>query len=190
MQGFNKMHKFMKTVAVVLALSGITATAFAAELSDISNFREYSPSFSSSGQPTQEQIELLKSEGFERIIYIAFSDSGEAFANEDVIVKELGMDYVHIPVIWDKPTASDFYAFADVMQRYPDKKSLLHCQVNYRASAFSFLYRILYQDVPIIEAKADMNSVWKPDEIWRNLIFSILEENGNSAQCEGCNWDL
>ena len=75
-------------VAVVLALCGINATAFAAELSEISNFREYSPSFSSSGQPTQEQIALLESEGFERIIYIAFSDSGEAFANEDVIVKE------------------------------------------------------------------------------------------------------
>ena len=189
MQGFNKMNKFQKTVAVVLALCGINATAFAAELSEISNFREYSPSFSSSGQPTQEQIALLESEGFERIIYIAFSDSGEAFANEDVIVKELGMEYVHIPVIWDKPTASDFYAFADVMQRYPDKKSLLHCQVNYRASAFSFLYRVLYQDVPVAEAKADMNSVWQPDETWRDLIFSILEENGKSAQCDGCNWD-
>jgi protein tyrosine phosphatase (PTP) superfamily phosphohydrolase (DUF442 family) len=180
----------MKTVAVVLALSGITATAFAAELSDISNFREYSPGFASSGQPTQEQIELLKSEGFERIIYIAFSDSGKAIANEDVLVKELGMEYVHIPVIWDKPAASDFYAFADVMLRYPDKKSLLHCQVNYRASAFSFLYRILYQDVSVAEAKADMNTVWQPDETWRDLIFSILEENGKSAQCDGCNWDL
>jgi protein tyrosine phosphatase (PTP) superfamily phosphohydrolase (DUF442 family) len=183
------MTKFMKTVAVMLALSGITTTAFAAKLSEISNFREYSPGFASSGQPTQEQLELLKSEGFERIIYIAFTDSGKAFANEDVIVKELGMDYVQIPVIWDKPSASDFYAFADVMQRYPDKKSLLHCQVNYRASAFSFLYRVLYQDVAVADAKADMNTVWQPDETWRDLIFSILEENGKSAQCDGCDWD-
>jgi protein tyrosine phosphatase (PTP) superfamily phosphohydrolase (DUF442 family) len=183
------MTKFMKTVAVMLALSGITTTAFAAKLSEISNFREYSPGFASSGQPTQEQLELLKSEGFKRIIYIAFTDSGKAFANEDGIVKELGMDYVQIPVIWDKPSASDFYAFADVMQRYPDKKSLLHCQVNYRASAFSFLYRVLYQDVSVAEAKADMNTVWQPDETWRDLIFSILEENGKSAQCDGCDWD-
>jgi hypothetical protein len=52
---------------VALLLSGATATAFAEELSDISNFREHSPGFASSGQPTQEQLELLKSEGFERI---------------------------------------------------------------------------------------------------------------------------
>jgi len=183
------MTRFKKTVAVMLLLSGVTSTAIAAELSDISNFREYSLDFASSGQPTQEQIELLKSEGFERIIYIAFSNSGKAFANEDVIVKEAGMEYIHIPVIWDQPSASDFYAFTDVMQRYPDKKSLLHCQVNYRASAFSFLYRVLYQDVPVAEAKADMNTVWQPDETWRDLIFSILDENGKSAQCDDCNWE-
>jgi len=93
----------------------------------------------------------------QRIIYIAFSNSGKAFA--------------------------------DVMQRDTDKKSLLHCQVNYRASAFAFLYRVIYQDVPIAIAKADMNSVWQPDETWQSLIFSILKENGKSARCEGCDWE-
>ena len=179
----------MGKLAIVLALSGTIASTSAAELSDISNYREYSPHFASSGQPTKAQLEQLESTGFERIIYIAFSNNGNAFADEDVIVKELGMEYVHIPVIWDQPTASDFYAFADVMKRYPDKKSLLHCQVNYRASAFSFLYRVIYQDVSVAIAKADMNSVWQPNETWRELIFSILEENGKSAQCEDCNWE-
>ena len=160
----------------------------AAELAEISNYREYSPAFASSGQPTREQLEMLKDEGFERIIYIAFSNNGKAFADEDVLVKELGMDYVHIPVIWDQPTASDFYAFASVMQREPDLKTLLHCQVNYRASAFSFLYRVLYDGVSVAEAKADMNTVWQPNETWRALIFDILEENGRSAQCDGCDW--
>ena len=178
-----------RILAAMLLLGAVTTTALSAELSEISNFRAYSPGFASSGQPTEEQLGFLKSEGFERVIYIAFSDSGKAFANEDVIVKKLGMEYVHIPVIWESPTAADFYAFADVMQRYPDKKSLLHCQVNYRASAFSFLYRVLYQGVPVDVAKADMNTVWQPDETWRELIFSILEENGKSAQCDGCNWE-
>ena len=183
------MKNLIRIMAIVLALSGMLTTTSAEELSDISNYRAYSSNFASSGQPTKAQLEQLKSEGFERIIYIAFSNNGKAFADEDVIVKELGMEYVHIPVIWDKPSAADFYTFADVMKRYPDKKSLLHCQVNYRASAFSFLYRVLYQDVPVAVAKVDMNSVWQPDETWRKLIFSILEENGKSAQCDGCSWE-
>lgn len=177
-----------KTIAVSLAMLSASSLVDGAELSDISNYREYSTTFSSSGQPTEKQLALLKEAGFERIVYIAFSNSGKALANEDVLVKELGMDYVHIPVTWDQPTAADFYAFAGALQRLRDRKTLLHCQVNYRASAFSFLYRVLYDDVPIAKAKADMNTVWEPNETWRKLIFEILEENGRSPHCDGCTW--
>lgn len=180
--------KTTTTMAISLAMLATSSLVCGTELSDISNYREYSPAFSSSGQPSAEQLALLKEAGFERIVYIAFSNSGKALANEDVVVKELGMDYVHIPVIWDQPTTADFYAFAGAMQRNPDRKTLLHCQVNYRASAFSFLYRVLYDDVPIAKAKADMNTVWEPNETWRKLIFEILEENGRSPHCDGCTW--
>lgn len=179
-----------RMIAPVLVLALSANITIAADLSEISNFREYSGTFSSSGQPTKEQLQLLKEEGFERIVYIAFSNNGNAFADEDVVVKELGMDYVHIPVIWDRPTKSDFYAFAGSMQREPDRKTLLHCQVNYRASAFSFLYRVLYDNVPVAKAKADMNSVWQPNETWQKLIFEVLEENGKSPDCSGCSWEV
>jgi len=182
--------KSLANMAALLAALFYSFSISADELSDISNYREYSATFASSGQPTKEQLQLLKDDGFERIVYIAFSNNGNAFADEDVVVKELGMDYVHIPVIWDQPTASDFYAFAGAMQREPDRKTLLHCQVNYRASAFGFLYRVLYEDVSVAEAKADMNSVWQPNETWQKLIFGILEENGKSPHCDGCSWKV
>jgi hypothetical protein len=104
-------------------------------------------------------------------------------------VKKLGMDYAQVPVIWDAPTKADFNAFAAVMQSAPEKKTLLHCQANYRATAFAFLYRVLYLDVPLAEAKSDMNTIWKPDGVWRDLIFEVLENNGISPQCEGCDWN-
>jgi protein tyrosine phosphatase (PTP) superfamily phosphohydrolase (DUF442 family) len=163
--------------------------AFADVLADISNYRDYSETFSSSGQPTQGQLAVVKSEGFERVIYLAFTTSETALAKEDEIVKELGMEYVHVPVVWEEPTASDFYTFVSLMQQEPDKKSLLHCQVNFRASSFSFLYRVLYLDVPMDDAKADLDTVWQPDEIWQELIFSILQENGKSPHCDFCTWD-
>jgi len=167
-------------------LPGLT---LAGDLQDIRNYKEYSPTFASAGQPTQDQLGELKAAGFERIAYIAFSNSRGAIADEDAVVKELGMDYVHVPVIWEAPTKADFYAFAGAMQRDPDKKTLLHCQANYRASAFAFLYRVLYQGVPVAAAKADMNSIWQPNETWRQLIFDVLEENGVSPHCEGCSWE-
>lgn len=182
----------MKSVKARMVLMGaclaLGAPLVAAELTDIRNYIEYSPTLSSAGQPSKEQLALLPEAGFEQVVYIAFSNSGDAIADEDAIVKELGMDYVQIPVIWDAPTASDFYTFAGVMQRETERKTFLHCQANYRASAFSLLYRVLYEEVPLATAKADMNKIWMPNENWTDFILTVLEENEISPNCEGCEW--
>ena len=163
--------------------------AGSAGVDKIINYREYSDSLSSSGQPTRRQIQTLKDAGFERIVFLAFSDHDDSIADEDRVVKKLNMEYVHIPVEWEAPGKSDFYLFAGGMKQAPKKKTLVHCQVNFRASAFSFLYRVLYENVPMDQAKDDMESVWVPNETWRKLIFSILEENGRSPHCDACLWD-
>lgn len=184
------MKKVILMSALLAAFACAALPAAASSLSDISNYRDYTTTYSSSGQPSAEQLELLQAEGFERIIYLALTTSTTALAKEDEIVKGLGMEYIHVAVDFDNPTASDFYTFVAVMQREPDKKTLLHCQVNFRASSFSFLYRVLYQDVPMDDAKVDLDTVWAPNETWQNLIFSILQENGRSPDCDFCSWDI
>lgn len=177
-------------VAMSVALSSAAQSPAADEavLNDINNFRQYSSQFASAGQPTAEQFSTLRDAGFERVVYIGFTDNPNAVANADQVVKQLGMDYIHIPVDWANPTKRDYYVFADAMQRDPERKTLLHCQVNARATAFSFLYRVIHEDVPIDQAKSDMNTVWQPNETWRDLIFEVLEENDISPHCEGCDW--
>lgn len=157
-------------------------------LSEILNYRQYTPLFSSAGQPSREQLPLIKEAGYDRVIYIAFNNGRTAIPDEDQLVKDLGMDYLHIAVDFNNPTLRDFDAFADAMQREPQSKTFLHCQVNARATAFSFLYRVLYQGVDIAEAKADMNTVWQPNEVWRDFIFAVMEDRGVSAQCASCDW--
>jgi len=180
-----RRHHYCATFAALF----FSVPAAAQDLDAISNFRSYSPVYSSSGQPNEAQLAELKKSGFERIIYLAFSDQDSALAGEDRIVKSLGMEYLHIPVEFAAPSRSDFYLFAAAMMQAPKKKTLLHCQVNFRASAFSLLYRIIYLDVPIAEAKEDMNSVWAPNETWTRLIFDVLEENGISPLCDVCDWE-
>lgn len=159
-----------------------------AEVSEINNYREYSETFASSGQPTESQLEQIDSKGFERVVYIAYSDHQNSLKNEDRLVKNLGMEYIQIPVEWTAPTSSDFHMFAGAMQREPDKKTLLHCQLNYRASAFAFLYRVIYQDVSVAQAKKDMNAIWVPDRTWTDFIFQVLAEHRVSPECDGCDW--
>ena len=191
---FPKLYPTLSSaIAAASLLGALSANAFAVEptdptLADITNFRQYSATFASSGQPTKDQFSAIAENGFERIVYIAFTNNPNALPDADQVVKGLGMEYMHIPVTWDNPLPSDFYAFADSLRRDTDKKTLLHCQVNARATAFSFLYRVIYEGVDIAEAKADMNTVWQPNETWRDFIFAVLAENGMSSECEDCDW--
>ena len=157
---------------------------------DIVNYRAYSETFASAGQPDETQLEAAKRAGYERIIYLAFSDQENALPAEDRIVKELGMQYLHLPIDFGAPTAGDFNIFAAAMRAEPEKKTLLHCQVNYRASAFSLLYRVIHTDVPLAEARSDMYSVWTPTAAWRDLIFEVLDAHGISTECAGCDWPI
>lgn len=188
------MRAIRKTPALgALALAAAGAAAAegpAPELGEIVNFRQYSETFASAGQPTREQLQALADHGFERVVYIAFTGNPNALADEDQVVKGAGMEYMHVPVDFAAPLPDDFYAFADSMRRDADKKTLLHCQVNFRASAFGFLYRVIYEDVPVAEAKADMNSVWRPNEVWRDFIFEVMAQNGRDPRCAGCDWTV
>ncbi|MGI9249743.1 MAG: protein tyrosine phosphatase family protein [Pseudohongiellaceae bacterium] len=183
----------MKQLLILIMTSLLSYTANAAEettsaLADIVNLRQYTNTFASSGQPTREQFQTLADNGFKRVVYIAFTNNPGAVADEDQVVKGLGMEYMHIPVDFDNPLPDDFYAFADSMRLNTTKKTLLHCQVNYRATAFSFLYRVIYEAVPVATAKADMNTVWQPNEAWRNFIFRVMAENNKDPNCSGCDW--
>jgi protein tyrosine phosphatase (PTP) superfamily phosphohydrolase (DUF442 family) len=172
---------------LLILLVGCTFTK-AADLSDASNFRHYSDTLSSSGQPSAAQLKDAAEKGFERIIYLAFTDNDSAIEDEDRLVKQLNMDYVHIPVDFDNPTLLDFKTFVGAMGEIDTARTLVHCQVNFRASTFSFLYRVAIEGVPILDAKEDYDSVWAPNEIWFRFIRTVLDDYELNHQCEGCDW--
>ncbi len=154
----------------------------------IFNYYEYSERFASSGQPTKEQLVELKDKGFQRVVYIAFSDQKRALPAQDRIVKELGLDYVHIPVDWTTPLEREYDAFARAMAVSPERKTLLHCQANFRASVFSMLYRVIERGVPLQQAVADMQRVWIPNTVWTKFARRVLQNNDVNPDCEGCDW--
>lgn len=158
------------------------------EVSDIDNYRQYSPYFSSSGQPNASQLKAVYKAGFKRVIYIAFSDNKTAIESEDRVVKSLGMDYIHIPVDFDRPTIEDFGDFASVLNRDKNVRTLLHCQINLRASTFSFLYRVIYDGVSMSQAKSDLDDIWQPDKVWYQFIVDVLKKHGLSHACDDCDW--
>ena len=135
---------------------------------------EYSPSLTASGQPTAEALELAARSGYSRVIFLAFTNHQNALEQEDVIVKALDMEFIHIPVQWEAPSLADFDAFAAAMKVPTQQRTLLHCEVNFRASVFGFLYQVIYEAVPIDEAIAMMHAIWIPNEVWEDFIVQVL----------------
>jgi hypothetical protein len=55
------------------------------------------------------------------------------------------------------------------------RKVFVHCVVNYRVSAFMYLYRVLRLGVDPEDAIWDLRSIWEPDETWLAFINTALK---------------
>jgi protein tyrosine phosphatase (PTP) superfamily phosphohydrolase (DUF442 family) len=130
-----------------------------------------------SGQPTAEGLANLKAQGFEAVIYLAPPTVSDAVKDEGLILARQGITYVNIPIRFDNPTESDFQQFAAILKGLGDRKVLVHCQVNMRASSFVFLYRTTVLREDPREAFRSVSRVWTPHGPWRALIEEQLRKN-------------
>jgi protein tyrosine phosphatase (PTP) superfamily phosphohydrolase (DUF442 family) len=93
-------------------------------------------------------------------------------------VRDLGLAYIHIPVIWDSPQPADLDAFFRAMQENFDKKVYTHCEVNYRASSFLYLYRRNFLNVDEKQARQDLHWIWAPNPTWTKFIADMAALHG------------
>ena len=143
-------------------------------LANIYNMLSLTDELGTSGQPTSAQLAAIKEAGYEVVINLATGTTPRDLPNEADVVATQGMEYIHIPVVWDNPTEADLARFFEVMDATQDKKRFVHCIANMRVSAFMFLYRVLRQGMPLEEARATMSQIWQPNPIWQKFIEAEL----------------
>jgi len=141
---------------------------------EIINFLQINPNLGTAGQPRRDQFTEIKAAGYEVVINLALSTSTDALLNEQDLVTGLGMDYIHIPVVWEEPTARDLERFFEVMTQNQARKIFVHCALNMRVSAFIFLYRVLQLGVPVEIARQAMLQIWEPNPTWQTFIEDRL----------------
>ena len=175
----------MKTIFVTffLLLAGFSnahADVVNADSNGLSllNRIDYSRFLTTSGQPTEGELALIASAGFDQVIFLAFTNHPKAVAHEDDIVRDEGLQFIHIPVEWDSPSTADFAAFVAVMQTFGDGRTLVHCEVNFRASVFGFLYQVLFEGADVDEAMSLMQSIWVPNDKWEAFIVRVMNDKG------------
>jgi protein tyrosine phosphatase (PTP) superfamily phosphohydrolase (DUF442 family) len=173
------MKNSLKILALFVMLLGVIHESKASEnninvtkkssLTQIKNFRLLSPTFASSGMPTTEEFSLVQQQGYQHIINLIPGD----FSDEQQQIASLDMSFEQIAVDWHNPTLADFKRFVALMKTYQQDKVLLHCRLNYRASAFAYLYQTTQLGVDESSAKQDMLSVWQPEGVWLDYIKMI-----------------
>lgn len=145
-------------------------------VSEIYNFIQIDPSIGTAGQPTETQFAALAEAGYEAVVNLAPDGLDTSLPDEAGLVRALGMEYHHIPVPWTAPHRDQLDQFAALMDRLAERRVLIHCQGNYRVTAFYALYAGARLGWSEAQADALINRIWtshpgfEMDETWRGFI--------------------
>ncbi len=135
------------------------------------NFHAIDDTLSTGGHFVGDGLDRLAADGLEVVIDLRPEDAGPR--RQRVTAK--GIEYVHVPVSWEAPEAGDFERFAKALAEHRDRKVLVQCAANYRASAMTYLYRTLIDEVPERSARPDLEQVWEPNRRWRKYMAEVTE---------------
>ena len=139
-------------------------------LTAITNFLAISERHLTGGMPTCEQLFLLRNAGVATVINLTPDDSPQALNDEERLVSEFEMEYIHIPVIWGQPKLTDLKLFFQTMDEHVNRTIFIHCVLNMRVSVFVYLYRRIIQNIPDEQAYPLVLQIWNPDPTWGAFI--------------------
>ena len=135
-------------------------------IEQIINYKLINDRIATSGQPEEDELKYIADAGYDIVINLALHDADYSLKDEVGNIEQLGMQYIHIPVIWTSPTENDLEKFFQVMDLFAAQRLFIHCAANRRVSVFLALYflskNIWNQD----QALQHINSLWTPDKNW------------------------
>lgn len=146
-------------------------------LESIFNFLALSETLITAGQPTEQQLAMVKDGGYQTVVNLALGLAHNSLADERSTVESLGMRYVHIPVEFDRPTVEDFDQFCNLMKENGDRPLLVHCAANFRVSVFMYLYRRIYLGWGADDAITDLYKIWIPNAVWKQFIDEVINQH-------------
>jgi len=173
---------FIGTLVVGIVL-GAALHAYAPEflrtrsIEPAANFVAVSERIHTSGQPSAAELGRLKDKGYGLVINLAPPTTTDSISDEGMLVARTGISYLNIPVDWHSPRYEDFELFSNVLGQSGSMRVLVHCQVNKRASVFTFLFRVVHDGAAPDRAWENVNAVWVPDEHWKDFARMVLRRH-------------
>jgi uncharacterized protein (TIGR01244 family) len=122
-----------------------------------------------SGQPTEQGLRDLHAQGVTTVVNLRSPEemSKRVSFDEAALVKQLGMDYVYLPMRGtpEFPYSPSAVKSLDSAMTNARGKVLLHCTIAWRASHLWAAYLIQYRGVPVATALAQARTINLMDDM-------------------------
>ena len=148
------------------------------------NFVQVTPTLATSGVVPAKEFSAISEAGYRTVINLLPDDNQYAVRDEEVIVSNLGMQYVHIPIDMEFPTTNDYELFSIAMDAASEAPAWVHCAANWRVSAFVGLYAQLNLGWSRERAEKLVASIWDPTPAWIELMEDVLSRGRRTEVTE------
>ncbi len=142
-------------------------------LSNILAFQCVHENLATSGQPSSDELALIAQAAFKVVINLALTDASNVLVGEDRRVLELGMDYINLPMLFDRPSYMQALRVLDTLKSLHHQKVWLHCALNMRVSSLMYIFRVHHLMMDEVDAKVFLDQIWTPNVEWSDIIQQL-----------------
>jgi len=145
-------------------------------LNDIFNFIQVGETVATGGQPSADQLREASEAGYEVVVNLAPDGLETSLPEEKSLLESLGIEYHQIPVPWTAPHLDQLDEFERVMVAIGRRRTLIHCQANFRVTVFFAMYATAKLGWSDDDADALIDRIWsghsdyEMEDSWRNFI--------------------
>ena len=167
------------TLATTIACAFQTDSASPAtgEVPPIRNFTKVNADFCTAGQPRPEHFAKLKADGIKTVLNLRPPGEHRA-AEEEEAVKQAGMKYVNIPVVYATPNEDQATEFLKITDDKSLRPIFIHCAAAIRASAFFMIRRVLRDGWTVEKAEAEAKQLGLVNAPhWTEFVHNYIAKN-------------
>lgn len=129
-------------------------------------YYRYDENLASGTQPSAEDLQDLKEEGWEVVVNLSAASTRNALKDEASIVERLGMEYLHFPVDCSELEAFQYLTFKGILNGFAGRRIFVHCGGNIKSSNLIHMYQVLERGIPESESLAVLKKIQNPEPKW------------------------
>ena len=147
------------------------------EVPPLRNFFRINAEFCTGAQPRSEHLEKLKADGVKSVLNLRPAGEHRA-AEEEAKVKELGLRYFNIPVVFGEPKEEQVAEFLKITDDVTNRPIFIHCAAGIRVAAFWMIRRVVRDGWTIEAAEEEADKIGlRESPHWKEFARKYVEEH-------------